>query len=164
MAFASIIASAIGILLLIITAYVLVGGVLTTTQIAMNAQSDMTAVHMQMLGTAITPESTSVGNCTADTPPHKIIMIMKNSGTEPIDISHIDVFIVKTTGTVPVRILKGLPCEPWKWSVYPDTKVQWRPTEDLTINVTYPDTDPRPVKIQITTGNGVSAITEVPPP
>ena len=164
MAFASIIASAIGILLLIITAYVLVGGVLTTTQIAMNAQSDMTAVHMQMLGTAITPESTSVGNCTVDTPPPKIIMIMKNSGTEPINISHIDVFIVKTLGTVPVRIPKGstLPCEPWKWSVYPDTKVQWRPTENLTINVTY--TDPRPVKIQITTGNGVSAITEVPAP
>ena len=51
--------SAIGIILLIITAYVLVGGVLTTTQIAMNAQSDMTAVHMKMLGTDITIDSIS---------------------------------------------------------------------------------------------------------
>ena len=62
MAFASIIGSAIGIILLIVTAYVLVGGVLTTTQIAMNAQSDMTAVHMKMIGTAITIDSASVEN------------------------------------------------------------------------------------------------------
>lgn len=162
MAFASIIGSAIGILLLIITAYVLVGGILTTTQIAMNAQSEMTAIHIQMLGTEITPVSTTVGNCTVDTPPPKIIMKMNNSGSEPIDLSHIDVFVVKNTGTspVPIKRASALSCTEWTWSVYPDTKVQWRPTEVLTMNVTYAVTPP--ATIQITTANGRSFYPPLP--
>jgi len=152
MAFASIIASAIGILLLIITAYVLVGGVLTTTQIAMNAQSEMTAVHMQTLATsfAINSSKTVVDN-------GMIYLSITNSGSEQIDLSHTDVFLTETlAGTAPILIKT--------WSLLPPNtnKVLWRPTEVLNMSIAYGGT--YPVKIQITTGNGVSAITEVPPP
>jgi len=147
MAFASIIGSAIGIILLIVTAYVLVGGVLTTTQIAMNAQSDMTAVHMKMMGTAITIDSASVENSTP------IVIQMRNTGSEPIDLSNFNVFL-QVPGAAPVLIPKG------SISISPDTK-QWRPTAELTMNVTYAGT--YPVILQLTTENGFSAITKVTP-
>lgn len=149
MAFASIIASAIGILLLIITAYVLVAGVLTATQVAMNAQSDMTAVHMQTLGTSITINSSKT---VVD--PATIYLSITNSGSEQIDLSHTDVFLtVKDPVTAPISITT--------WSLLdPNTnKVLWRPTEELNMSIEYAGTTP--VIIQITTGNGVSAITEV---
>lgn len=148
MAFASIIGSAIGIILLIVTAYVLVGGVLTTTQIAMNAQSDMTAVHMKMLGTSITIDSAIVENSTP------IIIHMRNTGSEPIDPPNINVFL-QESGTAPILVPKG------SISISPDSK-QWRPTEELTMNVTYAGTFP--VIVQLTTENGVSAITKVAGP
>jgi archaeal flagellar protein FlaF len=144
MAFASIISSAIGIILLIITAYVLVAGVLTTTQIAMNAQSDMTAVHMEMLGTSVNVDSISVINSS----PSTIYLNVRNTGSEPIDLSHTSVFIWKN-GAVHTLVNAT-----WTPAVN-----QWRPTETLNMSVSYSDT--YPVIIQITTGNGVSAITEV---
>jgi flagellar protein FlaF len=156
MAFASIIASAIGILLLIITAYVLVGGVLTTTQIAMNAQSDMTAVHMQMLGTSF--DINSVENSSSD-----IKLTLVNSGSEQIDLNDINVFLQKSppaTVLAPILIPKG--SGSGYWSVDPGTKILWRPTEELNMSVGYEST--YPVVIQITTGNGFSRITEVEPP
>ncbi|MEI7434884.1 MAG: hypothetical protein WCJ93_11595 [Methanomicrobiales archaeon] len=155
MAFASIIGSAIGIILLIVTAYVLVGGVLTTTQIAMNAQADMTAVHMKMLGTAIAIDSNSVENST----PNVIHLDMRNSGSEPIDISTLNVFL-KVQNKVPVLIPKGSVAN--TWIISPDSK-QWRPTETLNMSVIYDSSD-YPVTVQVTTGNGVSAITKVTGP
>jgi flagellar protein FlaF len=155
MAFASIVSSAIGIVLLIVTAYVLVGGVLTTTQVAMNAQSDMMAVHMEMLGTAITIDSTSVENST----PNIIHLNLRNSGSEPVDLSTITVFL-KVQGSAPVLISKGSLAG--TWAIAPDIK-QWRPTEVLNMSVIYDNSD-YPVIIQLTTGNGVSAITEVKAP
>ena len=151
MAFGEIIASAIGITLLIITAYVLVGGVLTTTQVAMNAQSEMTAVHMQMLGTAITIDPSEKGNSS-------LTVHMRNTGSEPIDLLHTNVFI-RGQNSVPILIPKGKEPVAGTWSVDPVTKVQWRPTEVLNMTVMYEATTP--VIFQITTGNGVSAITEI---
>jgi archaeal flagellar protein FlaF len=154
MAFASIIGSAIGIILLIVTAYVLVGGVLTTTQVAMNAQSDMTAVHMQMLGTSISIDSVSVENSS----PNIIYLNMRNSGSEPIDLTEINVFL-KVPESAPVLIPKG--SDAGKWSISPDV-IQWRPTEVLNMSVNY--AGGYPVIVQLTTGNGVSAITKANAP
>jgi len=151
MAFASIISSAIGIILLIITAYVLVAGVLTTTQVAMNAQSDMTAVHMKMLGTSIAVDSTSVENSS----PNILYLNLINSGSEPVDLSTLNVFL-EVQNSAPVLIPKGSVTS--TWSILPDVK-QWRPTESLNMSVRYSGT--YPVIVQITTGNGVSAITKV---
>jgi flagellar protein FlaF len=154
MAFASIISSAIGIVLLIITAYVLVAGVLTATQVAMNAQSDMTAVHMQMFGTSLSIDSQSVENSS----PNIIYLNLINSGSEPVDLSNLNVF-VKEQNSAPVIYQKGLITG--TWSISPDIK-QWRPTETLNMSVRYSGT--YPVIVQLTTGNGVSAITKVNAP
>jgi flagellar protein FlaF len=159
MAFASIIASAIGIILLIVTAYVLVGGVLTTTQIAMNAQSDMTAVHMEMLGTDITIDSTFVENSS----PNIIYLNLINSGSEPIDLSRINVFL-EMQGLSPELIYENSVTHPW--SIDPDI-IQWRPTEELNMSVKLSeiyDNSKYPVIIQLTTGNGKSVITKVTAP
>ena len=160
MAFASIIGSAIGILLLIITAYVLVAGVLTATQVAMNAQSDMTAVHMQMLATDITIESTTVENSSS---PNIIYLELENSGSEPIDISTLNVFF-QAYGLAPELIPEDSITHPW--SIEPNIP-QWRPTEKLKMSVKVSDTYQSsyyPVKIQLTTGNGVSRYANVTSP
>lgn len=151
MAFASIISSAIGIILLIITAYVLVAGVLTTTQVAMTAQSDMTAVHMKMLGTSIAVDSSSVENSS----PNILYLNLVNSGSEPVDLSTLNVFL-EVQNSAPVLISKGSVTN--TWSILPDVK-QWQPTEILNMSVRYSGT--YPVIVQVTTGNGVSAITKV---
>jgi flagellar protein FlaF len=151
MAFASIISSAIGIILLIVTAYVLVAGVLTTTQVAMNAQSEMTAVHMKMLGTSIAVDSTSVENSS----PNILYLNLVNSGSEPVELSTLNVFL-EAPGSAPVLIPRGSTTS--TWSILPDVK-QWRPTETLNMSVRYSGT--YPVIVQITTGNGVSAITKL---
>ena len=159
MAFASIISSAIGIILLIITAYVLVAGVLTATQVAMNAQSDMTAVHMQMLGTDPMIKSTFVENSS----PNIIYLNLINSGSEPIDLSHISVFL-EMQGLAPELISKNSVTQPW--SINPDI-TQWRPTEELNMSVKLSeiyDNSNYPVIIQLTTGNGKSVITKVTAP
>lgn len=157
MAFASIISSAIGIILLIITAYVLVGGVLTTTQIAMNAQSDMTAVHMKMLGTAIEVDSTSVENST----PNVIYLNLLNSGSEPVDMTQVDVFL-EVPGTAPLKIPEGSGAGTWS-IISPDPDIiQWRPTEVLNMSIEYGGS--YPVVVHLTTGNGISAFSRITGP
>ncbi|HTY14551.1 MAG TPA: flagellar protein FlaF [Methanoregulaceae archaeon] len=146
MAFASILASAVGILLLIITAYVLVGGTLTMTQTVVNAQTDMTALHVKMLGTAVQIEYTNVSA------PGQLDISIMNTGTEPItDLAHMDV-LLKSGGGVPVLKIKD---SGWVLvSISPDTvhPNQWDPGELLNMTVSF--TDPSPDWVQVTTANG----------
>ena len=146
MAFASILASAVGILLLIITAYVLVGGTMTTTQTVVNAQTDMTAIHVKMLGTAVEIENTNISA------PGRLDVSIMNTGTEPVtDLAHMDV-LVKSSGSPPVLRIKD---NGWTLvSITPDTvhPNQWDPGELLNITVSF--SDPAPDWVQVTTANG----------
>ena len=146
MAFASVLASAIGILLLIITAYVLVGGTLTTTETVVNAQADMTAIHVKMLGTAIQIQYTNISA------PGQLDISILNSGTEPVtDLSHMDV-LLQSAGNAPVLKIKD---NGWSVvSINPDIvhPNQWDPGEVMNISVTF--SDPPPVWVQVTTPNG----------
>lgn len=149
MAFASVLASAIGILLLIITAYVLVGGTLTTTQTVVNAQADMTSIHVKMLGTTLQIENTNISA------PGRLDLSLLNTGTEPvIDLVHMDV-LIKSAGNAPTLKTKD---NGWTLvSIVPDTihPNQWDPGEIMNISVVY--SDPPPVWVQVTTGNGAYA-------
>ena len=149
MAFASVLASAVGILLLIITAYVLVGGTLTTTQTVANAQADMTAIHVRMLGTAIQIENTNISG------PGRLDVSILNTGTEQVtDLAHMDV-LVQTAGSAPVLKTKDTG---WTMvSLSPDTvhPNQWDPGELLNITVVF--SDPAPDWVQVTTANGAFA-------
>lgn len=149
MAFASILATAVGILLLIITAYVLVGGTLTTTQTVVNAQTDMTALDVKMLGTAVQIQYTNISA------PGRLDLSVMNSGTQPIqDLAHVDV-LLKSGGNAPVIRIKD---NGWSLvSISPDTvhPNQWDPGELLNMTVTF--TDPAPDWVQVTTANGAYA-------
>lgn len=93
MGFASIVASALGIILLIVTAYVLVSGVLVASETVVSAQKDMTAIQVEMLGTSLEITDTyPLPNSTF------ISVEFSNTGNEPIrDFENMDLFI-KTTG------------------------------------------------------------------
>jgi flagellar protein FlaF len=158
MAAASLVATALGIILLLVTGYVLVGGALTSSQVVMEAQKDMTAAQVEMLGTGM--EITAVSPSS-----NPIYIQVTNSGNVPIiDFDHTDVFLL-SSGNVPVRIRYNSAGGDNTWQkvlIYPDLihPNQWDPGEDLNMSVTYSGSTPRAV--QITTANGVSAYYTVP--
>jgi flagellar protein FlaF len=152
MAAASLVATALGIILLLVTGYVLVGGALTSSQVVMEAQKDMTAAQVEMLGTGMEITAVSFSS-------NPIYIQVTNTGNVPInDFEHMDVFLL-SSGDVPARIsYAGSGENTWqKVLIYPDLihPNQWDPGEDLNISVTYTGSTPRAV--QITTANGVSA-------
>ena len=89
MGFASIVATALGIILLIVTTYVLVSGVLVASETVVAAQKDMTAIQVKMLGTSL--EITNTNPLLNST----IISIeFSNTGNEPIrDFDKMDIYI-----------------------------------------------------------------------
>jgi flagellar protein FlaF len=152
MAAASLVATALGIILLLVTGYVLVGGALTSSQVVMEAQKDMTAAQVEMLGTGM--EITAVSSSS-----NPIYIQVTNSGNVPIvDFEHMDVFLLKS-GDVPTRIhYAGTGDNTWqKVLIFPDVihPNQWDPGEEMNISVSY--TGSPPGAVQITTANGVSA-------
>lgn len=62
----------------------------------MNAQSEMTAVHMKMLGNGIA-RSLPKGNSS----PNIIYPNIRNSGSEPIDLTELNVFLQVTDSPRP---------------------------------------------------------------
>ena len=140
MGFASIIATALGIILLIVTAYVLVSGVLVASETVVAAQKEMTAIQVEMLGTSL-----NVTYLVSD-------IIIENNGNEPIrDFDKLDVYVVdSSSGPTLYRY-------PSDWTIIPPspTKKQLNPGEEMTINLTsYTGTA---TNIKIVTPNGVPA-------
>lgn len=88
MGFASIVATALGIILLIVTAYVLVSGVLVASETVVAAQKDMTAIQVEMLGTSLEIIEATNDNLT-----------VTNTGSEPIrDFENMDLYINNGSG------------------------------------------------------------------
>lgn len=91
MAVAEIIGSAVGVLLLVIVAYLLVGGTIATAETVVAAQKDMTLLQEMRLRTHITIDSVT-SNDTA------ITFSITNDGDETISgLSKIDVFSFNST-------------------------------------------------------------------
>ena len=90
MAVAGIIAAAVGVMLLIVVGYVVVGATITTAETVTNAQKDVTLQNEMRLGTAIviTDPQQSSSNITSN---------VTNTGTEIIsDFRHMDVIVYDT--------------------------------------------------------------------
>jgi len=153
MAAASLVATALGIILLLVTGYVLVGGALTSSEVVMEAQKDMTAAQVEMLGTGMEIMGVSPSA-------NPLYIQVRNTGNVPIpDLEHMDVFLFQSNA-VPARISYGTTgaVNTWqKLSINPDViyKNQWDPGEVLNMSVSYSGSAPGAVKI--TTANGVSA-------
>lgn len=154
MAAASLVATAFGIIIIIITAYVLAGSTLATSEVMTTAQKDMTDLQLRMLGTSL-----EIGEPPANvTSP--LSLSLHNTGNEPIqDFEKMDVYLF-FPGTGPVLYKYTSDSGDGWWTdgssigdFYP---TQWDPGETMTIIITYSELS-TPLEIQVTTPNGVSA-------
>jgi archaeal flagellar protein FlaF len=153
-AVAGIIAAAVGVMLLIVVGYVVVGATLTTAETVTNAQKDVTLQNEMRLGTAIVITDTihSSSNITSN---------ITNTGTEIIsDFRHMDV-IVYDTGSNDYQVCTYDPGgNPGTWDItnrYQDFihPSELDPGEKYQIQVATKGSSP--YWFQITTGNGVYA-------
>jgi len=145
-----LVASGIGILLLVTTAYVLVGGTLATTEVMVEAQNNL-AIHQETrMRTAIEIQTTTINGQT-------LYVEVKNTGSEPIfDIPSIDVYL--QSGGVPVYTPYENGTTHWKrGSITPDEihPGGLDPHETLTLAIVCGDASP--TWVQIVTPNGVSS-------
>lgn len=147
---ASLIATSIAILLLVITAYVLVSGTIGTAEVVISAQRDATSTHEARLRTSIGINTTLLvpGIST-------LYILVENTGSEVItDFDHLDIYI--SDGGSPVYYPRG--AVPGTWSlvtITPDAvhPGQLDPDETMNISVIYAGNDPE--WVQVTTNNGI---------
>jgi flagellar protein FlaF len=153
-AVAGIIAAAVGVMLLIVVGYVVVGATITTAETVTNAQKDVTLQNEMRLGTAIviTDPVHSSSNITSN---------ITNTGTEIIsDFRHMDV-IVYDTGSYDYQVCTyDSGGNPGTWDItnrYQDFihPSELDPGEKYQIRIATMGSSPS--WFQITTGNGVYA-------
>jgi len=160
MAVAEIIGAAVGVLLLIIVAYVVVGGTLTAAETVSNAQKDLTLQQEARLQTSI--EITD-----KDKNGPVINISITNSGTEAIrDFTHMVIFTYTDGDATGYRHLtyengcgiEGTWCIPGDLGIVPDTihPGVLDPGEKMWIMAISP-AGTAPDWCQVTTGNGVYA-------
>ena len=139
-----LVATGIGVLLLVATAYILVGGTLATTEVMVEAQSSLIAHQETRMRTAITIQNTTIEGSL-------LYVEVENTGSEPIvEIAAMDVYLY-TDGT---------PAYAGNWSrvrITPDDVHPWEldPGETLNLSVEFEGDLPR--YVQVVTGNGVSS-------
>ncbi|PKL64258.1 MAG: hypothetical protein CVV32_09975 [Methanomicrobiales archaeon HGW-Methanomicrobiales-3] len=157
MAVAEIIGAAIGVLLLVVVAYILVGSTLTTAEVVVAAQNDLTLQHEQRLRTSLT--------ITSEIPPDDFAFnfSVKNTGSEIIsNFAHMDILTsdgAELGYTAYTYQKEGMP-GPGYWSV---TRIEndylhpnsLDPGESMWCMVTFSGNPP--IWFQVTTANGVSA-------
>ena len=139
-----LIASGIGVILLVATAYVLVGGTLATTEVMVEAQNSLVVQQEIRMRTAITIQDATIEGQT-------LYVDLKNTGSEPIvDVAAIDVYIYRD----------GTPHYTGDWTVVdisPDDihPGMLDPGETLTLAIRFEGNSPG--YVQIVTGNGISS-------
>jgi flagellar protein FlaF len=166
MAVADLIGAAVGVILLVIVAYLLVGAVISTAQIVTTAQKSATLLEEQQLKTDIaisqSPPPSAIGTL--------LTFNVTNNGSEVIsDFAHMD--ILSNNGTVgytyytytPVQYFDGVPGT-WTITGFDQTSPihsgELDPTETMYCTAAYAGN--APVWFQITTGNAVSASAYLP--
>jgi flagellar protein FlaF len=155
MAGASLVGSAVGIILLIVTAYVLVSGAITVSQVTVGAQKEMTGVQERILGTSLSVTYFS----SAGTSP--VTLVLNNTGREVIGpFNRMDVYVYDATSGL-TRYQYNLAGGAGTWRnetpIVPDiiNPRMWDPGERLNITIE-PETGASPVWVRVTTQNGVS--------
>lgn len=147
-----LVASGIGILLLIVTAYVLIGGTLSTTEVMVEAQTNLARYQETRMRTAIEIQSAEITKNT-------LHIQVKNTGSEPVvDIQLIDVYL--HIGNAPVYVPYNVGDVNY-WSnmgIDPDHihPRELDPGETLTLRITH-EKDAQPTWVQVVTPNGVSS-------
>jgi flagellar protein FlaF len=156
MAAAGIIGTAVGIILLIVVAYVVVGATLTAAETVSNAQKDVTLQNQMRIGTAFTI-SDQIHNSSI------IYSNVTNTGTEIIrDFNHMDILVYdKVSDDYQVCIYHDIDTgTPGTWYIsehYQDYihPSELDPGEKYQFRINTIGTSPE--WFQITSGNGVYA-------
>jgi len=163
MAVAEIIGAAIGVLLLIVVAYILVGSTLTASETVVNAQKDITLVNEARLKTAISLNKNEISVSGSG-----LNFSVTNTGNEIVsDFSHMDVYTTDNglSEYAHYKYDKDKSGAVGSWTI---TKIdndyihpnQLDPGEKAWGMAVF--SGPRPVWVQITTSNGVYAQTTFP--
>ena len=165
MAVAGIIAAAIGVALLIIVAYVIVGGTLSAGETIANAQKDVSQFTEARMGTSITLNKSEIR-----TTGQGLNFSVTNTGNEVIgDFTHMDILLQTgaESGGSQYLTYNGNMCGvEGTWCIYgeivPDTihPRQLDPGEKMWVWATFAGGSP--VWFQVTTGNGINAQTTYP--
>jgi flagellar protein FlaF len=165
MAVAEIIGAAIGIALLVIVAYVIVGGTLSAGETIASAQKDLSQLSEVRMRTSITlnKSETSLAG-------QGLNFSVTNTGNEMIgDFTHMDI-LVRTgaeSGGYQYLTYNATTCGiDGTWCIYGDLipdaihPRQLDPGEKMWVWATF--TGGSPVWFQVTTGNGINAQTTYP--
>ncbi|MDD1666183.1 MAG: flagellin [Methanomicrobiales archaeon] len=150
----TIIATAIVIVLLIVTGYVLIGGTLSTARIVALAQQAATEQETQRIHTRI-----EIVRAVTNATDGLTFILVNNTGSEVIGhFDHVEVFLLQ--GGAPYTYLNQS-SGPWNWTytITPDLVHPGLLDPDEVANLTVPY-DPDPLKgppewVKVTTANGV---------
>jgi flagellar protein FlaF len=159
MAVAEIIGAAIGVLLLVIVAYLLVGGTLTTAETVVTAQKDMTLLQETRMRTSIvvTDQQPDVSNT--------LNLSITNNGEEIItDLPHMDIFSFNTANGYTHYTYDSQntgSASTWQIIRFENDYIhagELDPGVKLWIKVNIPVGETPVKSFQVITGNGVSAV------
>jgi flagellar protein FlaF len=148
---ASLIASAIALILLLITAYVIVGGTLSAAEIIVFAQHEQVAQQETRMRTSI-----EIVGATLTGGASPLIVEVHNTGQEPVSgFDHMEAYLV--FADEPLLHPYGTGAGYWSYGgITPDSihPHQLDPDEVLTMSVAYSGVT-APVWVQVTTDRGV---------
>lgn len=162
MAVAEIIGAAIGVMMLVIVAYMLVGSVLTAAEVVSNAQKDLTLLNEARMRTDMSffPSYTKIVKQDS----FDLSFCLNNTGNEVIgDFTHMDVFTTNSNGMT--HYIKATVPEEGSWTIFQFDRdfVHPRmldPGEAVWINATYEGDIP--TTVLVSTGNGVYTSAIIP--
>ncbi len=162
MAVAEIIGAAIGVMMLVIVAYMLVGSVLTAAEVVSNAQKDLTLLNEARMRTDISffPSSVQIINLIEP----NLTFCLNNTGSEVIrDFTHMDVFTTNSNGMT--HYSKATVPEKGYWTIFQFDRDfvhpgMLDPGEAVWINATYEGEIP--TTVLVSTGNGVYTSAIIP--
>jgi flagellar protein FlaF len=145
----TIIATAIAIILLIITGYVLIGGTLSTARTVALAQHAAAEQEAQRIHTRIEIHSASTDNTSART-----FIVVNNTGSEVVGaFDHIEVYLLQDGAPYVYTNASGN----WTYTIEPDLihPNLLDPDEVANITVDYDPSRGNATWVKVTTANGV---------
>ncbi|WP_321508327.1 hypothetical protein [uncultured Methanoregula sp.] len=159
MAVAEIIGAAIGVLLLVVVAYILVGGTLSAAETLANAQKDLTLQSEARMRSEIQLNRTDIGPSGSG----PLTFSVTNTGNEIIsDFSRMDLYTYSASSDEWQRLMYDSSGSPGTWTItsFESDYIHPReldPGEKMWVRATFVGNWPQ--RFQVTTSNGVSAST-----
>ena len=149
----TIIATGIAIILLIVTGYILIGGILTTSRIAVMAQQAASDQDAQRMHTQI-----EISSAITNTSLHETFIEVNNTGSEVVgNFNYMEVYLLQD-GAPYMYMNQSGPLN-WTYSISPDVVNPGLldPGEVANITVPYDPAKGNATWVKVTTANGVYA-------